>query len=246
MAQVIRKNNDLKNKYLSARKKALIFGILCGAFFISFGIFAVSLRMFVISPILMAGFIAFGIPAAYFSNKCSSYKSGFTGEETTAEILSTLPPSYVVFLNTKITYEGNSSELDAIVVGPTGVFVIETKHMNGTIRGNYETPHWVQHKVGRKGTPYSKNFYSPVKQVGTHVWRLANLLRDNGIKIYVNSMVFFSNPETTVQVTGDEGRTPVYSISFHGHSSILKGITENPHTYPGETVQKAAELIFKL
>jgi len=245
MAQIIKKSNDLKNKYLAAKNKAILFGVLCGAFFISFAIFGVSLRMFTIAPVLIIGFGGFGFLAGFFHNKSSSYKSGVEGEETTATILSGLPGSYVAFLNTSITYEGRSSELDAIVVGPTGVFVIETKNLNGTIRGNYENPQWIQNKIGQKGTPYSKSFYSPVKQVGTHVWRLASLLRENGINIYVNSIVFFSNPEAVVQVTG-EGKTPVFSSALHGQTAILQTITENPHTYPNDTVMKAAEFINEL
>ena len=60
-------------------------------------------------------------------NKREIIASGKQGEESTAYLLNSLPDGYKLIRNAVISYEGKESEIDNIVVGATGVFVIETK-----------------------------------------------------------------------------------------------------------------------
>jgi hypothetical protein len=61
-----------------------------------------------------------------------SFRKGATGEAVVARILADFPDNYVV-INDLATPYGN---LDHVVVGPTGVFVIETKNFKGTIKAD--------------------------------------------------------------------------------------------------------------
>ncbi len=231
MAKIVRKSNKLKaecQKYKRYNIMALVAVLVCFVSFMFVGHINVKTYgayQFLI-PVIMVCFLGSGFLAAFFYNKYSIVKTGVEGEEITATVLSDLPDSYTCFFNLNVTYEGETSELDAVVVGPTGVFVIETKNMNGTVNGNYESTHWAQHKVGRRGTPYSKNFYSPVKQVGTHVYRLAHCLEDSGNRVFVNSAVFFSNPSTFVQLAGKPDSTPVFVQSMGDAPRLLEYITD--------------------
>lgn len=128
--------------------------------------------------------------------------SGISGERFATEVLSMLPNSYTVFQNVTVTYADKESEIDNIVVGKSGVFIIEVKNHNGYIEGDLEDTQWIQHKVGRGGTPYEKEMYNPVKQVGTHIYRLANYLRNKGVNTHIEGMVYFVNDDCRLRLTG--------------------------------------------
>ena len=82
-------------------------------------------------------------------------RAGLAGEVATANFIAKFPDSFSGFQNLNVTYEGKKSELDMVVVGPTGVYIIETKNHNGHIQGNFESHDWVQFKTGRAGGQYS-------------------------------------------------------------------------------------------
>ena len=247
MARITRKNDDLLNKYYKYNKKKINAYIICGISFFFWMLNVIFINSFnpILIFVLFVGFGGGGALGGYMKQKADSYKSGVDGENATAQIIASLPDTYTGFQNIRITFEGKTSELDMVVVGPTGVFVIETKNMNGTIVGNYDNPQWVQKKVGQQGTPYSKNFYNPIKQVGTHVYRLANYLRNNGCAVHVNDMVYFSNPDTAVQLLGTQPKTPVFTALGNSAREICDYILENEQQISENVVCQICELLDK-
>lgn len=127
-------------------------------------------------------------------------KAGLRGEEDALKLVSSLSEEYSVFSNLKVEYENKESETDLIIVGKKGVFVVEVKNHNGTIVGDVDEKEWKQHKIGKRGGRYSATMYNPTKQVGTHVWRLSKNLRDQNMRVWVQGVVFFVNPEVKVEV----------------------------------------------
>lgn len=236
MARITRKNDDLLNEYKLYKKK---FALCIIALFIT--LFSSS----ILGPIAFIGFIICGILFSKIGNKMLILKSGVEGEELTAEIISSLPDSFYAFQNVKVTYEDKTSELDMVVVGPTGVFVIETKNMTGTILANYDNEQWVQKKKGENGRTTSKTFYSPVKQVGTHVYRLAHYLRDNGCSVHVDSVVFFANPDANVQLLGTPTQTLVLSMNVLGGSVLYTCLAEKEQVLSDEIINQICELLDK-
>lgn len=73
----------------------------------------------------------FGVP-----DEILNWRRGAAGEEETARALATLPPAFVVLHDRKIPR--SPANIDHIVIGPTGVFVVETKRYSGrlTVRGS--------------------------------------------------------------------------------------------------------------
>lgn len=70
------------------------------------------------------------------------WKKGLAGEQIVAKELSGLPDTYYVFNDVTVRLNKKLAQIDHIVVGPTGVFAIETKTMGGNLR-----PHpngWLQ------------------------------------------------------------------------------------------------------
>lgn len=151
-------------------------------------------------------------------------QAGLEGEEYAASVLSRLPDSYTVYQDQVVTYEGKESEMDNIVVGPGGVFVIETKNQNGVIYGSYSDRYWEQVKYGKGGNSYSKNMYSPIKQVGTHVYRLAHYLRAQGLRLEVTGMVFMTNREAVLSMKGKAEDILVYKADTEGEKALLSTI----------------------
>lgn len=97
--------------------------------------------------------------------------AGKQGEEHTAVLLNALPHNYKLIRNAVVSYEGRESEIDNIVEGNTGVFIIETKNHRGYISGDCREMYWEQHKINNYGECHSKNFYNPTKQVATHIYK---------------------------------------------------------------------------
>ena len=245
MAKLIRKPSPLKAEFLALKRKfkrtvlallifiaAAVAGNLIMPLFYTFGMIVVGISVlgFLISLILLT----------LSQNEITIKRQGVIGEDTTADMLAaTLDDSYTVFQNVIATLDGKSSEIDLVVVGLNGIFVIETKNRNGLIEGGYDKDRWLQHKVGRGGGEYSSNFYSPVKQVGTHVFRLAGFLRQNGVRFHIMGAVYFSNSEARVRLSGEPDKIPVFSTP----KDLVLYIKMNNASLPLELKEKIIELL---
>lgn len=251
MAKIVNNNHHLENEYQKSKSNdtpfaAGIFVFLILTVICIFVYVKTESVAFIIAAVLL--FIA-GLISTYSRSSSGVAEqqillSGIIGESSVASTLSKLPDSYTVFQDVVVNYDGSVSEIDNIVVGKTGVFVIETKNHNGTIIGSYEEKDWQQNKVGRGGTPYTANFYSPVKQVGTHIFRLKNMLKKNDIRVYINGAVYFSNPEAYVFVKG-KGDTPVFCVAKNGEEQLLEYILSGDASLSNTMIKKINTLLDK-
>ena len=241
MAKIYNNKNSNLNEYTRYKKRAEIGALVTVALLFSLLIVFIVYYplMFLVVPLVIVS----GVVTSTMWTKVNILKVGIDGETYTSDIIATLPDSYCGIKNLNIKYDGKTSELDIVVVGPSGVFVVETKNLNGSIIGDCNGPNWTQHKVGRGGTPYSKDFYSPIKQVATHTYRLANFLRVNGISVYVENAVFFANPQTTVQLTGVSTKTPVFTAATSNGQELLNCIANRGTCLSPGQVNKIVNLL---
>lgn len=222
-----------------------------------FGMVAVCAVMFFIGILqqskilILAGgigaviFISAAGAAGNFRGKTDDIlQAGLAGEQAAAELIAAFPDSYLGFQNLRVTYGGKTSELDMVVVGAAGVFVIETKNLKGRICGGYEQERWTQHKTGRAGGSYEKQLYSPVRQVGTHVYRLAHYLRSHGMQLRVDAMVYFTDPRTSVEITGTSGEIPVFS-GKNGGKDLTRHILKGKAVLSPQEVRRLCHLLEK-
>lgn len=227
MARIIKKPNDLKKKYYKTLLMSILFHLFAffniGVAVVFFDILA-DLGKYAAIIYIIAIAVLFAI-ARILARNTAIIKAGLDGESDASKVLAMLPNDYVVFQNLKVGFKGKVSETDLVVCGPSGVFVVETKNLAGTITGDYASKNWVQKKPNGK----IKKFYSPVKQVGTHVFRLANFLRENKIQLRVESAVFFAKPETQVNVFGDGEHIPVFSAMHSGEEELRRYILNGTH-----------------
>jgi hypothetical protein len=92
------------------------------------------------------------------ATKVALLRAGAQGEQEVASILDSLPDGFVVLHDIMLPAKSGHCELDHLVLGPTGVWVLETKRWGGTLTPGKDV--WVQD--GRYGR---KTHLSPVAQL---------------------------------------------------------------------------------
>ena len=120
MAKIINKNNHLQEDlevYLRKARVAKVFAIILGILFVP---------TFIISSVLFKK----------YSGRVSILSSGLEGENKTNAIFEKLSDDYYVLSDLNVKVGNKTSQIDNIVVGSNGIFVIETKNLNGLIEGN--------------------------------------------------------------------------------------------------------------
>ena len=246
MAKLIQKNNEpsVPEPDNSGSKIAailfLLSAIACGVIFIA----TKSVFSIVLGGVLLAvAFIVWLVSIAAGTDFTSAKKRyGDAGERQTGYMLEQiLPEEFTIVQNAVVTYEGGHSEIDNIVIGKTGVFIIEVKNMKGDIYGDYESRYWLQDKTDRYGIDHQKDLYSPVKQVGTHIYRLANFLRDNKIFTHISGAVYFVNPETDAIIKGEPKDIPVFD--YDSTQEMINYIMNGNANLSGRTVERIIQLL---
>lgn len=92
------------------------------------------------------------------ATKVALLRAGAAGEQEIAAILDALPAGFVVLHDLMLPTKSGNCEVDHLVLGPTGVWVLETKRWGGTLMPGKDV--WVQDgRYGRKTHP------SPVAQL---------------------------------------------------------------------------------
>lgn len=86
---------------------------------------------------------------------------------------------YHVINNVILPTDSGTTQIDHIIVSTYGVFVIETKNMNGWIFGSEKQKIWTQSLYGN-----SYKFQNPIHQNFKHIKTLQSLLNLNEYQIY--------------------------------------------------------------
>ena len=95
--------------------------------------------------------------------------TGMFGEHWTKQELAKLDQSkYLVINNVTLKTGGHTHQIDHVVVSEYGIFVIETKQINGYIKGNEYNKKWTVNKI--------YHIYNPILQNQGHVKSLKELL----------------------------------------------------------------------
>ena len=111
-----------------------------------------------------------------------NYKNiiGWFGEHWTKDELKKLPKDkYKVINNVFISINGNTHQIDHVIVSSYGIFCIETKQWNGFIVGNKWDKKWTR-IVGKNRYPCE----NPIRQNYGHVMSLCELLNIDESKIF--------------------------------------------------------------
>lgn len=179
--------------------------------FIDMGIFEVN-RGF-----LMGMFVAFGIVYTLLPYK--TYKSGLTGERAVVyNISDKLGSNYSLFNDILLKDRKRSGNIDHIIVGPTGIFVIETKNNKGTVA--YDGYHW----KGVRG--------NPSQQAMSNTFRIKDVLKNCEVfkekALYVNAVVLFTNSKINLKISKKPEWCKVLQIENLADSRLSDYIRNEP------------------
>jgi len=125
---------------------------------------------------------------------------GRSGEhQVRAALAAELPESYVLLNG--LTLPHSAGDIDHLVVGPSGVFLLETKTMAGYIVCDADGT-WRRTKVGRAGTPYGAFIGDPAAQVQRNIYAVRECLQRRvprlfrGTPLWIEGLVVFPHPAT--------------------------------------------------
>lgn len=246
MAYIISKDTHLHQRY--KRQRALFwwaFGLGIGVFvfwlLIIFGIRKPDVGFVLACPVI--SFCLFFFAKTRY-DQMGILAAGIRGEKLTLDLLKKLDSEHWIVTDKTITWDKKSSELDFVVVGPTGVCIIECKHIKGKVFADPDHKYWHRIKVSHSGVEREKNFYNPVKQVNTHLYRLKKILQAEGISLHLDCAVFFPDPDCQVKFTGKQGETPVF-WGEKGQEMLLSFIQKSRNPLTPQEVLKITEILHK-
>lgn len=219
MAKLVKRKNSLERRYNAERRKTfkiwmiplilIVIGLILlwlhhSASDIAMGLLAVGL--------LMIPAISVGISKRRLTMR-QILKSGIEGEKEVLRLLAKLPNDFTVIPDVRVETISGGSQLDFVILHAHGIWIVESKHMTGKMTGNLADEHWKQIKTGRGGSSYQRQFYNPVKQVGTHVYRLKETLKTSGIHPipWIQGVVYFSNPDAAIHVRTNQQHPVLHS-----------------------------------
>ncbi len=141
--------------------------------------------------------------------------AGLTGERQVGRLLATeLPQDYALINGLQLPRA--AGDIDHLVVGPTGVFLLETKTMPGRIVCAPDGT-WQRTRVGRKGGAYTAYIGDPAAQVQRNIFALRQTLRRHlpdflrRTPLWIEGLVVFPHPKTELQTDGS--RVPAVLLS---------------------------------
>ncbi|MFH1126366.1 MAG: nuclease-related domain-containing protein [Candidatus Altiarchaeota archaeon] len=148
-------------------------------------IFLLATMLFVIDvkPYASLGLLMIPLSYAlglYAYRSYMAWSSGPRGEERVLEELGKLKDDYVLIRN--VVIPPSRGDIDYILVGPTGIFAIETKNVGGVV--SCDGDRWGRHKVGRRGRFYRLEIGNPSMQVKRSAKTLKDFILRNGSKIF--------------------------------------------------------------
>ncbi len=170
----------------------------------------------------------------FYLRKYRIYSGGWEGEKRVAKLLSSkLSDDYVIIND--LCLRSGGGDIDHIILGPTGVFVLETKNWSGTITCNGDE--W--HRVGKK------NFRgSPSRQVKRNAAQIKHIIDSSQtfrtLGIRVEGIVVFTNNHASLHLNNP-------TVVIVRLPQLLQHITTtvNPNQYSRQQLEDIGNEILK-
>lgn len=126
--------------------------------------------------------------------KIAQYRRGQEGENKTVELLlQSLDGNWTIFRNLVLP-DRSKADLDLVLVGPPGVWVLEVKNFFGEYQNIGDR--W-EYKNAKNWKKASSN---PSQQARKNAAHLGNFLKADHINIFVNAAVVWANGESSLKV----------------------------------------------
>lgn len=225
MAEIVKRSNHLRSDIKKAYLKLLTasVSIIIAAFILE--------QTFYVSSLVIGVMIVW---IMFILNHIEILRFGLQGEKEAFDLLTKLPRQYKILSDVHLVDGTKSSQIDFVIIGSNGVFIMESKHIKGIISGKEEDNYLQKIKIGKGGDKYYKKMFNPIKQISGHKIGMDVFLKKNGYRYKAIPVLYFSN-ECTVNVQSKNVKIinePVLVIDY-----IKRHIEEN--VYIPEDVQVA-------
>ena len=156
----------------------------------------------------------------------------------TARVCDTDKRRYVLMRNLYIPARAGYTEIDALLLHQSGIYVLESKNLSGEIVGSLEEERWTQHLNANT----EHTFHNPIRQNIGHILALEHFLKIRHEKAHFISFVVFSDRCTLRKVPKDND---VWSIVHCSElqDALLKKISSRKTIY---TMQQLEEIFYQL
>ena len=140
----------------------------------------------------------------WLNKQIVNHRKGEVGEErVVAAMHQALDGNWHLFRNVELPGH-NKGDLDSVLVGPSGVWVLEIKTFTGEYRNIGE--HW-EYLNGNRWKLVKK---SPSRQAQNNAVRLSNFLKADSIQQWINPAVIWANPDSPLSI--ENPLTAVWSL----------------------------------
>jgi len=144
----------------------------------------------------------FNLISIKLDKEIEEYRLGEEGEDRVVQlIIQTLDGRWSVFQNISLPGR-NKGDLDIVLVGPPGVWVLEVKNFQGEYRNIGDT--WEYHH----GKNWKTAKANPSRQVLNNALRLKNFLMADHLNLFVNPVVLWANEEIPLLL--ENPSTPIW------------------------------------
>ncbi len=141
--------------------------------------------------------------------------AGRSGEIQVAGVLARELPDEYVLINGLALPRG-AGDIDHLVIGPNGVFLLETKTMAGRIVCQPDGT-WQRTRIGRAGTSYVAYIGDPAAQVQRNIYAVRDCLRRRlphlyaGRPLWLEGILVFPHPRT--ELASEHSRIPAVRLA---------------------------------
>jgi hypothetical protein len=163
-------------------------------------------------PVLMLGFLATLSGAAWgaFEWRYQSYsglrgqlRAGLAGQRLVPQILSGLDDGYYLINNLKLP--GRADDVDHVLVGPNGIFALETKNHRGRIF--WREGQWYQSKMSQRGRRQpDEPIRDPTQQLKRNIDYLRSCINHTNpylsrrTRLWIEGVVVFTHPAVSLDL----------------------------------------------
>ncbi|MDP2750623.1 MAG: NERD domain-containing protein [Nanoarchaeota archaeon] len=171
-------------------------------------------------------------------NKQEIYKAGNIGEEKVASVLADLPKEFYVWNDIALKPTDFYANIDHLVIGPNGVFLIETKSFAGKVVCD-ENCNWKRTKTDRWGIEHEREGPSKaIWQINKYTYALHKTLNKHKMRVKVNSLVVSTTDPWDVRNDGMRAKTCHIS-------KLRKTILNGQDKLSKQTIEKINKIIAK-
>lgn len=142
-------------------------------------------------------------------------RSGLRGQRRLAKLLSALDDQYYLVNNLQLPRRAD--DIDHLVVGPTGIFALETKNHRGRIF--HHDGQWYQAKISHSGRPQPPDpIRDPTRQLKRNVDYLRSCINatDRGLsrrtRLWIEGAVVFTHPAVVIDLPSKAERSLPFPV----------------------------------